>query len=42
MKNNDTIIDAKIGNLYEFTKVLSFKEQVQEHFLVAMPSIASR
>lgn len=30
MKNNNTIIDAKIENLYEFTKVLSFKEQVQE------------
>ena len=30
MENKNTVIDAKIGNLNELTKVLSVKEQAQE------------
>ena len=29
-KNKNTVIEAKIGNLNELTKVLSVKEQAQE------------
>ena len=34
MENKNTIIEAKIGNLNELTKVLSVKEQAQEQLLV--------
>ena len=37
MENKNTVIDAKIGNLNELTKVLSVKEQAQEHYSV--PSV---
>ena len=30
MENKNTVIEAKIGNLNELTKVLSVKEQAQE------------
>ena len=33
MENKDTVIDAKIVNLNELTKVLSVKEQAQEQLL---------
>ncbi|MFQ9797530.1 MAG: hypothetical protein ACLRYI_20525 [Bacteroides uniformis] len=36
MENKNTVIDAKIGNLNELTKVLSVKEQAQEQLLVVM------
>ena len=39
MENKDTVIDAKIGNLNELTKVLSVKEQAQEQLLVAMQAL---
>ena len=35
-ENKNTVIDAKIGNLNELTKVLSVKEQAQEQLLVVM------
>lgn len=34
MENKNTVIEAKIGNLNELTKVLSVKEQAQEQLLV--------
>ena len=39
MKNKNTVIDAKIGNLNELTKVLSVKEQAQEQLLVIMKAL---
>ena len=39
MKNKNTIIEAKIGNLNELTKVLSVKEQAQEQLLVVMKAL---
>ena len=39
MENKNTIIDAKIGNLNELTKVLSVKEQAQEQLLVVMKAL---
>ena len=39
MKNKNTVIDAKIGNLNELTKVLSVKEQAQEQLLVVMKAL---
>ena len=39
MKNKNTVIDAKIGNLNELTKVLSVKEQAQEQPLVIMKAL---
>ena len=39
MKNKNTIIDAKIGNLNELTKVLSVKEQAHEQLLVVMKAL---
>ena len=33
-ENKNTVIEAKIGNLNELTKVLSVKEQAQEQLLV--------
>ena len=36
MGNKNTVIDAKINNLNELTKVLSVKEQAQEQLLVVM------
>ncbi len=36
MENKNTVIEAKIGNLNELTKVLSVKEQAQEQLLVVM------
>ena len=38
-ENKNTIIDAKIGNLNELTKVLSVKEQAQEQLLVVMKAL---
>ena len=40
MGNKNTVIDAKIGNLNELTKVLSVKEQAQEQLLVVMKALA--
>lgn len=37
--NKNTVIDAKIGNLNELTKVLSVKEQAQEQLLVVMKAL---
>ncbi len=42
MKNKNTVIDAKIGNLNELTKVLSVKEQAQEQLLVVMKAFGNR
>ena len=39
MENKNTVIDAKIGNLNELTKVLSVKEQAQEQLLVVMKAL---
>jgi hypothetical protein len=39
MDNKNTVIDAKIGNLNELTKVLSVKEQAQEQLLVVMKAL---
>ena len=39
MKNKNTIIEAKIGNLNELTKVLSVKEQAQEQLLVVIQAL---
>ena len=39
MENKNTVIDAKIGNLNELTKVLSVKEQAQEQLLVVMQAL---
>ena len=39
MKNKNTVIDAKIGNLNELTKVLSVKEQAQEQLLVVIKAL---
>lgn len=39
MKNKNTVIDVKIGNLNELTKVLSVKEQAQEQLLVVMKAL---
>ena len=39
MKNKNTIIDAKIGNLNELTKVLSVKEQAKEQLFVVMKAL---
>ena len=39
MKNKNTVIEAKIGNLNELTKVLSVKEQAQEQLLVVMKAL---
>ena len=39
MGNKNTVIDAKIGNLNELTKVLSVKEQAQEQLLVVMKAL---
>lgn len=39
MENKNTVIDAKIGNLNELTKVLSVKEQAQEQLLVIMKAL---
>ena len=36
MKNKNTVIDAKISNLNELTKVLSVKEQAKEQLFVVM------
>ena len=34
MENKNTVIDAKIGDLNELTKVLSVKEQAQEQLFI--------
>ena len=39
MENKNTVIDAKIGNLNELTKVLSVKEQAQEQLLVVIQAL---
>ena len=39
MENKNTVIDAKIGNLNELTKVLSVKEQAQEQLLVVIKAL---
>ena len=39
MENKNTVIDAKIGNLNELTKVLSVKEQAQEQLLAVMKAL---
>ena len=39
MENKNTVIEAKIGNLNELTKVLSVKEQAQEQLLVVMKAL---
>ena len=39
MENKNSVIDAKIGNLNELTKVLSVKEQAQEQLLVVMKAL---
>ena len=39
MENKNTVIEAKIGNLNELTKVLSVKEQAQEQLLVVMNAL---
>lgn len=39
MEDKNTVIDAKIGNLNELTKVLSVKEQAQEQLLVVMKAL---
>ena len=39
MENKNIVIDAKIGNLNELTKVLSVKEQAQEQLLVVMKAL---
>ena len=39
MENKNTVIEAKIGNLSELTKVLSVKEQAQEQLLVVMKAL---
>ena len=39
MENKDTVMDAKIVNLNELTKVLSVKEQAQEQLLVVMKAL---
>lgn len=39
MEDKNTVIDAKIGNLNELTKVLSVKEQAQEQLLVVMQAL---
>ena len=39
MENKNTVIEAKIGNLNELTKVLSVKEQAQEQLLVIMKAL---
>ncbi len=39
MENKNTVIDAKIGNLNELTKVVSVKEQAQEQLLVVMKAL---
>ena len=39
MENKNTVIEAKIGNLKELTKVLSVKEQTQEQLLVVMKAL---
>mgnify|MGYP004480210633 len=38
MGNENTVVDAKVENLNEFTKVLSVKELAQKNLLVIMPS----
>ena len=38
-ENKNAVIDAKIGNLNELTKVLSVKEQAQEQLLVVMKAL---
>ena len=39
MENKNIVIDAKIDNLNELTKVLSVKEQAQEQLLVVMKAL---
>ena len=39
MKNKNTVIEAKIGNLNELTKVLSVKEQAKEQLFVVMKAL---
>ena len=39
MENKNTVIEAKIANLSELTKVLSVKEQVQEQLLVVIQAL---
>ena len=39
MENKNTVIEAKIGNLNELTKVLSVKEQAQEQLLVVIKAL---
>ena len=39
MENKNTVIEAKIANLSELTKVLSVKEQAQEQLLVVMKAL---
>ena len=39
MENKNTIIEAKIGDLNELTKVLSVKEQAQEQLLVVIKAL---
>lgn len=42
MKNKNTVIDAKMGNLNELTKVLSVKEQAQEQLFSRHEGIGNR
>ncbi len=39
MENKNTVIEAKIANLSELTKVLSVKEQAQEQLLVVIQAL---
>ena len=39
MEDKNTVIDTKIGNLNELTKILSVKEQAQEQLLVVMQAL---
>lgn len=39
MENMNTVIDAKIGNLNELTKVLSIKGQAQEQLIFDMQAL---
>lgn len=39
MGNKNTVIEAKIANLSELTKVLSVKEQAQEQLLVVIKAL---